>query len=286
MKCAGIVGGRGFVGRALAAALRERGWEARTISRRARPDDAAWRAWTPQDPASLAAALDGCDCAVNLAGILNSRPRRPEDFRRAHVDTTEAVVEACRRNGIRRLLHMSALNAAPDAPSEYLRTKGRGELLAHGAELATTSFRPSVIFGPGDGLLLRFAALLRFAPGVFPLACADAVFAPVYIGDVARRMADAALDEAAAGRRVPLCGPRHWTLREIVEYTAKLLRRRVRVVPLPDALARLQARVLEWAPGQPFSMDNYLSLQLDSVCPDNADLCPTALEDIAPSYVR
>jgi NADH dehydrogenase len=187
---------------------------------------------------------------------------------------------------------MSALNAAPDAPSHYLRTKAQGEEAVHraaGRAFHVTSFRPSVIFGARDSFTNRFAQLLRLAPGVFPLACPESRFQPVYVEDVARAYVEALDQHKCFGQRYNLCGPTQYTLQQIVEYLAQLLNRRVRVIGLTDTMSHLQALMLEFAPGKPFSLDNYRSLQLDSVCregfPSVFGLTPTALESVAPTWI-
>lgn len=290
-----ITGGSGFVGQVVARSLLSAHFRPRIISRREyKPEDEwddyldhiEWTRCDPYDKDDLARALHGCSAVVNLIGILNARLFTPGDFRRVHVYGVENTIAACRQAGVGRLLHVSALNANPAAPSEYLRTKGEGENLVHAADdLKPTSFRPSVIFGSGDSFLNRFVPLVRMAPGIFPLACADSVFAPVFVGDVADRIADAAGRPETAGQRINLCGPERWTLREIVEYIARLCGKRLHIVGLPNAVARLQAQVCEFIPGKPFSVDNYLSLQLDSVCNENDTLCTTVLTDVAPRYV-
>jgi NADH dehydrogenase len=201
-------------------------------------------------------------------------------------------VQACRETGVSRLLHMSALHAARTAPSHYLRTKALGEEAVHRAEspdFHVTSFRPSVIFGPGDGFLNRFAGLLRLVPGFFPLACPESRFQPVYVEDVVRAFADSFDNHKTFGQRYDLCGPKVYTLREIVEYVAQLMGKRLCVIGLPDGLSYLQALVLEVAPGKPFSLDNYRSLQVDSVCdrgfPEIFGITPVSLEEIAPTYI-
>jgi NADH dehydrogenase len=172
--------------------------------------------------------------------------------------------------GVTSYLHMSALHAdAERGPSEYLRSKGRGEVLALGATargIGVTTYRPSVIFGPGDSFFNRFAGLLQVLPGPFPLACPDARFAPVYVGDVVQAMVRSLDDPTTLGEGYELCGPRVFLLRELVEYTASRIGRRVWVLGLSDRLARLQAQVFQHLPGKPFTLDNYLSLQVDSVC--------------------
>ena len=285
MKKVAMIGGSGFVGQALMRSLLENGYHVRIVSRKSCDyKRAESRSYQPSNPASLKPALAGADVVVNLVGILNSRIGRDKDFYEAHVKLTQHIIDACQANSIRRYLHISALNADIKGPSFYLRTKGEAEALAHSAsDMLTTSFQPSVIFGPGDGILNKFAKLLKFSPPIFPLACATTVFAPVYIGDVVKHIVDSIPQESS--QRIQLCGPERYTLAEIVEMVARLIGRNIRVLALPDAISKLQAYVCNWVPGKPFSLDNYYSLQLDSVCTQSAK-CPTLLSQTAASCLR
>ena len=299
-----ILGGTGFVGRRLANRLTREGYELRVLTRD-REKAKEHLILLPKldlveadvhDGGRLAGHLEGCDAVINLIGILNER--RGADFNKVHVELAGKVVNACREQGIRRLLHMSALNAAPDAPSRYLRTKGEAEDLVHGAaDLRVTSYRPAAMFGPGDGLYNRFATLLKLAP-VFPLACAGARFAPVFVGDVAEVFARTLKDPDYHGRRLQLCGPETFTLREIVEYTADCLDLKRAILSLPDPLSRAQATMIDLGGflfrllgvEKPFSRDNYLSLRLDSTCPGGGDVArtgvaPTPVETVVPQYL-
>lgn len=289
-----VLGGGGFVGWHLVTRLNNMGKHVRVITRRReRHKQLLVLPFVEvvegniHDPATLEHFFADRDAVVNLVGILNERGHRGEGFRHAHVDLSKKVLDACRKTGIKRLLHMSALGADQgSAPSHYLRTKGEAENHVHTfgqPEIAVTSFRPSVIFGRDDGLFNRFAALLKIAP-VLPLACPGARFAPVYVGDVAERMGDALEDRTTFGQRYNLCGPEVWTLREIVAYIQRLKGWHRLVIPLPDRLARWQANVLEFVPGKPFSRDNYASLRIDSVCPEGAT-CPTPIEAVVPHYL-
>jgi len=232
--------------------------------------------------------LSDCDCVINLVGILNKRILHPQDFHQAHVELVRQVIHACRSAGIRRYLHVGALNANPQGPSEYLKTKYTGERLAFEADsLNVTSFRPSVIFGPEDSFLNRFARLLKLLPApLFPLACADTLFAPVYVNELATRVVESIDDDTTIGQSINFCGPKQYTLEQIVSYVAQLLGKRVKIIALPDSLAKLQARVCDFVPGRPFSFDNYLSLQMDSVCAESDTLCTTPMETIAPNYIK
>ncbi len=237
--------------------------------------------------------FQGCDAVINLVGILNESRRLGQSFRDIHVELVDRIVDAGREAGVRRFLHMSALNAsASKGTSEYLRSKGEGDNQAHTrghSSMKVTSFRPSVVFGPGDGFFNRFANLLRIAPGVFPLACPNARFQPVYVGDVADAFVQALHDRSTWERHYELCGPRVYTLRELVQYTARILGSRVQVIGLGDRLSRLQAKMLEYAPGKPFSYDNYLSMRMDSVCTsqglERLGIAPHTVESMVPLYL-
>lgn len=207
--------------------------------------------------------LAGADAAINLVGILNERGSDGSGFRKAHVELTGTLIDACRAAGVPRLLQMSALRAG-EGESAYLKTRGEAEAKVKAAPLAWTIFRPSVIFGPGDGLFFRFASLLRIAP-VLPLARPHAKFAPVYVGDVAEAFARAIAHKHSAGHVYELFGPRTIELVELVRWTARMIGKRRWIVPLPDALGVVQAFAGEWLPGKPISRDNFRSLKLDSI---------------------
>ncbi|MCI0401728.1 MAG: complex I NDUFA9 subunit family protein [Gammaproteobacteria bacterium] len=296
----GILGGTGFVGSHLVNRLTKDGYQLRVLTRSRERHRDLWVLPTVtlieadvHDPAELKQHLAGCDAVINLVGILNESGNDGSGFRYVHVDLPRKIVDVCRENRIKRLLHMSALNAdAERGPSFYLRTKGEAEDLVHTAasdDLKVTSFRPSVIFGPDDDFFNRFAKLLKLTPIFFPLACPKARFAPVYIGDVTEAFVRTISAPASYSKRYDLCGPREYTLKELVEYTAKTLRLHRIVIPLGDRLSRIQARTLEFVPGKPFSRDNYLSMQVDSLCRrsdlDVLGITPLALEAVVPEYL-
>jgi len=284
-----VVGGSGFVGRHLVAALAARG--ARVTVPTRRRDRAKHLILLPtvdvveadvRDPQVLAGLAAGRDAVVNLAGILHG-----PGFTATHVELAQAVVNACRAAGVRRLLHMSALGSDPAAPSEYLRSKGIGEQAVLAADdLAATVFRPSVIFGPEDRFLNLFARLAMLSP-VLALGSPDARFQPVYVGDVVRAMLAALDDRDAAGKRYDLCGPREWTLRELMEFVCAITGKKRLIIGLPDTLSYLQAWTMELLPVKLLTRDNYYSMQVPSVC-DCAfpfGIEPVALDATAPAWL-
>ncbi|HEV2109864.1 MAG TPA: complex I NDUFA9 subunit family protein [Gammaproteobacteria bacterium] len=292
-----ILGGSGFVGQRLAARLVERGHSVKVLTRRRFRHRELLVLPTLElveadvyDAGVLRREFEGMDAVVNLVGILNERGHSGAGFRLAHVELTEGVLQACRGARVRRLLHMSALNADKHGPSHYLRTKGEAAALVLAAkQLETAVFEPSVIFGPGDSFLTRFAALLQRVPLVFPLAFPKARFAPVYVGDVAEAFARCLESRPAPGQRYPLCGPRVYSLKQLVGYAAGLCGRRRLILGLPRPAAWLQAALMEWLPGKPFSLDNYRSLTKDSVSDEDGlaelHIAPTPLEAVAPLYL-
>ncbi len=273
-----LLGGSGFVGSRLAAALATRGYP--TVIPTRRLARARHLLVLPTirlietdigRPEALEAALRGSSVAVNLVGILNERGRDGAGFRRAHSQMAAQVVAACSRQGVRKLVHISALGANADSgPSHYLRTKGEAERVVMGAtSLAWTVLQPSVIFGPGDSFTNRFGNLLRRLPWVFPLAMPQTRFAPVHVDDVVEAVIRAIEDAATNGRTYQLCGREVLTLADIVRRIAGALGLHRRVIGLPRWASRLQARVMDFVPGKPFSTDNFLSLTVDSLCSDD-----------------
>lgn len=296
-----ILGGTGFVGQALCNRLSSAGYEFKVLTR-SREYNRDKLILLPgceliqtnvHDTERLSEHLSDCDAVINLIGILNEKGNSGKGFKHAHVDLAEKLITACEVNNIHRLLQMSALNAnAETGKSHYLRTKGEAEDLLHtnDAGIHVTSFRPSVIFGAQDSFFNRFASLLRITPLFFPLACSSSKFAPVYVGDVVEMMVRSLNDPNSYDKRFQLCGPKVYTLKELVRYTADTINIKRTIIPLNDILSRIQAAVFDFIPGKPFSTDCYLSAKTDSVCECNdlADYNIEAktLESVVPNYLN
>ena len=272
-----VLGGSGFVGGHLIEHLVRLGADITVPTRRLASARALWtqpRVSLVQtdatQPDALARLLPGHDAVVNLIAILHGSAA---DFERVHVELPRRLAAACDAAGVRRLVHVSALGAAEGAPSMYLRSKAGGEAVLRQAAqtrgLDVTLLRPSVIYGAGDHFLNLFARLQRVLP-VVPLAGAEARFQPVWVRDVAAALVRALADPATIDRTYEACGPDIYTLRELVRLAGQWAGvrggRGRPVIGVPAPLGRLQALLMEWAPGEPLmSRDNLDSMKVDNV---------------------
>ena len=297
-----VLGGTGFVGYHVVSQLAKAGHKVRVLTRHRERNRKLLVLPTVEvitadihDTSQLQKHFTDQHAVINLVGILNEPRDNGRGFHFAHVELTQKIINACQAKGIKRYLHMSALNAdASEGTSYYLRSKGEAEDLAHNANnIHVTSFRPSVIFGPADSFFNRFACLLFRTPLMFPLACATARFAPVYVEDVAQAFVKSLNSPFTYGQRFDLCGPKNYTLKQLVEYTAKEIEVHRKVIALGKFMSWLQASILEYAPGKPFSRDNYRSMQMDSICKDNGEalrsvfkIIPTSVEAVVPRYLK
>lgn len=299
MKRVLVLGGTGFVGRHVCEKLQREGWSTTVPTRRAL--NAAAVQHLPRltvveaqvhDEVSLARLLPGHDAVVNLIAILHGSDAA---FARAHVDLPARIASACQTSGVRRLVHVSALGAHLDAPSMYQRSKARGEDVLRTAGLALSILRPSVIFGDGDRFLNLFARLQSVFP-VVPLAGAGTRFQPVWVEDVAEAvlacLRDTGLPRSSIGQTFECAGPEQLTLAQLVQLAGRLGSRARPVIPLPGAIARLQAMAMELMPGEPLmSRDNLDSMAVDNVATgqwpglSSLGIAPASVHAIAPQYL-
>lgn len=306
MKRVLLLGGSGFVGSHVCNKLASRPWRITLPTRyevHARhlqhlPQVDVVRA-DVHDPAVLRSLVNGHDAVINLVAILHGDAAA---FDKAHVELTKNLARACLDAGVPRFVHVSALGAdglAPDkAPSMYLRSKSQGEALLTTATdegLQLTLLRPSVIFGDQDKFLNLFARLQKLFP-VIPLAGAQARFQPVWVEDVANAIVHCIETPRTVGQTYELCGPQVFTLRELVKLAgvfSGIRQGRGRpIVALPEALGRLQARLMSWLPGPTLmSVDNMDSMRVDIVASGKLPglqalgITPASLGAIGPTYL-
>ncbi len=289
-----ILGGTGFVGRSLINALSKENYTFTVITRDfdKNKDLAIYPnlKLIQEDVYNEKRMLEvskSHDVLINLIGILNEKGFRGKGFYLAHSKIARIILNVCKQNRIKRILHMSALNADPGGSSHYLRTKGEAESFLHtyGERFAdVTSFRPSVIFGTEDSFINRFSDLLKFIPFVFPLACAQTRFAPVYVGDLVNFMKDSIDDVSSFNKKIDICGPKIYTLEESVKIVIEVKGYSTKVIPLNNALSKFQAVIMEFLPGKPFSIDNFNSCLVDSISESGLKF-KTELESVIKQYL-
>src|SRR5712692_5607037 len=297
-----VFGGSGFLGRHVVRALCRRGYRVRVAVRR--PDLAGHLqplgrvgqihavAANLRYPASVEAAARDADIVINLVGILFERGRQSFDAVQAF--GAEAVARAAAAYGA-RLVHVSAIGAAEDAPSHYARSKAIGEKLVLAAVPSAVILRPSVVFGPEDDFFNKFAAIARFAPALPLIGGGHTLFQPVFAGDVASAVAAAIEGRAKAGQVYELGGPQVKSFKELMQFMLATIGRRRALVPIPFALAKLQASILQLMPKPLLTPDQVELLRGDTVVSGEAKregrtlealgIDPIAMATIVPSYL-
>lgn len=265
-----ILGGTGFVGRALLRRLSQAGHRLTVLVRR--PERHRDLLLIPNvrlvetvhfSDLFLRKQLREQDAVINLIGILHEKGKTT--FEQVHVDLARKLVAACSVEGVSRLLHMSALGASLDAPSVYLRSKAKAQALVHNSGLAVTSFAPSVVFGQGDHFVSTLYQMMSVLP-VMGVVCPQSQLTPVWVEDVVDVMVKSLVDKFAIGQHYELCGGRTYTMLELVRLIGEFVPSHTRLLPLSDGASRLMARFMGVMPTPLFSLDNYRSLQVPSVC--------------------
>ncbi|HSO07444.1 MAG TPA: complex I NDUFA9 subunit family protein [Pelomicrobium sp.] len=262
-----LVGGTGFIGRHLARSLAGRGRRVRLVAR-----SLGGAAGLPfedfvrgdlTDAAAMARVVDGAWAVVNLVGTTAARSER--EFYALHRDAPVQLAEAARRAGARRFIQVSAMGVAKEAPAAADRSKAAGEIGVREAFPAANVARPALVYGPGDHFFTRFAALARRAPAIPLIGGGRTRFQPMHVEDVAAAMARMLDDDAFAGRAFDLGAGEVLTFRELIERLCDAVGRRPWLVPIPFALAEAGARVAEWLPNPPMTVDQVRLLKTDKV---------------------
>ncbi len=296
-KIATVFGGSGFIGRYVVKRLAEAGFVVRVAVRH--PDSAGFLrmmgnvaqiepiAVSVTDPAAAAAAVVGAYCVVNLVGILVEK--RAGDFQRLQAEGAGIVARAAATAGVQRLIQISAIGANKASPSQYARSKAEGEAAVLAAFPAATILRPSLVFGPEDQFFNRFGAMAAMAP-VMPVIAGATRFQPVYVGDVADAVLHALMQPEAQGRIYELGGPEIFTFRELLAQILLMTGRDRPLLPIPMALARVQAAVMEHVPGKPLTRDQLILLGRDNVVGDYPGLAalgivPTPIAQVVPAQL-
>jgi NADH dehydrogenase len=266
-----VTGATGFVGRAVIQALRAEGHVVRCLVRRGSEHDLHGfeaiervEGHILESPEVLEAGMSGCDTVIHLVGIIREHKTRDITFERLHYEGTRHVLGAAARAGVRRYLHMSALGTRAGARSRYHRTKWAAEEAVRGSGLAWTIFRPSVIYGAGDGLVSMLAGMVRRLPIVPVVGDGRQRLQPVAVEHVAAGFARAVVTEASTKQTYVVAGPDTVSMLELLDLIGGALHRRVRTVRVPIGLMRPMAHALHRLPSFPLTPDQLLMLEEDN----------------------
>ena len=297
-----VFGGSGFLGRHVVRALAKLGYRIRVAVRR--PDLAGYLQPSGRVgqihavqanlryPGSVEAAARDADAVINLVGILFERGR--QRFDTVHAFGAETVALASAAFGA-RLVHVSAIGADERSPSHYARSKALGEKLARAAVPAAVVLRPSILFGPEDDFFNRFAAIARLSPALPLIGGGRTRFQPVFAGDVAQAVAAALDGRARDGEIYELGGPEAKSFKELMQLMLAIIERKRALIPIPFALARMQASLLQLMPKPLLTPDQVELLRRDNVVSDAArregrtlealGIDPVPMAAVVPSYL-
>jgi NADH dehydrogenase len=299
MTTVSVFGGTGFLGRRLVRRLAAEGAtlriavrsseRARSILGAADLDRVTIVRADVRDQVSVAAAVAGMDAVVNVVSAYVEKPG--VTFESVHVQGAKTVAQQAAAAGIPRLVLVSGIGADPQSRSPYIRARGRGEFVVRQAFPSATIVRPSAMFGPGDALFGTLAEIVRLLPVVPLIGGGRTPLQPVYVEDVAEAIVRLLADRGTAGQTYELAGPRVYTLRELVSFALRLIDKRRLLVPVPFAVAEIQARLFEFLPSPPLTTSQVDLLRADNLAsgalPGFRDLniLPKAIEDVVPTYI-
>lgn len=298
-----VFGGSGFIGRHLTQVLAKRGWRVRAAVRRPdlaghlQPLGAVGQIHAVQAnlryPDSVARAVEGADAVVNLVGILHEGGR--QTFSAVQAQGPRIVAEAAAKAGVASLVQLSAIGADAHSGADYARSKAAGEAGTLAAFPAAVILRPSIVFGPEDQFFNRFASMVRFMPFLPLIGGGETKFQPVYVGDVAEAIARSIEGRAKPGATYELGGPDVKSFKALMAYILEVTGRSRPLVPVPFAIARLQASVLEMLPAPLLTVDQVRMLETDNVVSAAAQaekrtlsglgISPATIESVVPSYL-
>lgn len=290
-----ILGGTGFVGKMLCARLVAQGHKLTVLSRR--PERHRDLEVLPtltlkkaniHDENSLVYYCTNVDVVINLVGILNAKDLAGKEFDKVHIELVRKIVSACHVQRVKQLIHFSALGAdAKDAPSLYLRTKGKAEeIITHAQNnfLHTTIFRPSLIMGPNADFINKFSKLIKYSPRIMLLPCASSLYAPVSIYDVIAAVDNSIINLACFNKRFDLCGPITYSLKNIVAIIAQGMHKKSFIIGLNTFFSLWLARILQFVPGKPITPDNVRSATIPSTSaesfPPELGVIPSGVEEL------
>jgi NADH dehydrogenase len=295
-----IFGGTGFIGQHICQELARAGYRLKIVTRF--PESAyeikpygdvgqiAAIQCNYNDAAAIENAIKGCDGVINLVGILYEKGRN--SFKRAHIDIPTVIAKACKKQHIKKFVHISAMGIQK-SKSKYAKSKLEGEKEIKQAFPNVTILRPSIVFGVGDSFFNLFAKLTIFMPFLPLIGGGQTKFQPVYVGDIAQSVAKiiSAHNQEFEGQTYNLGGPEILSFKQIYQRLFKNINRKKPLISIPWTMAKIQGAILSLAPKPLLTKDQVISLQSDNIIQngdktlDDLGIKPTAMETILPRYL-
>jgi len=298
-----LIGGSGFLGRHVVRALAKRGYRIRVACRRpdlaghVQPLGVPGQIMPVQAnvryPDSLAAVCEGAQAVVNLTGVLYSAGA--QSFDAIHVFGAEASARAAKAAKAKTFIQISAIGADANSASDYAKSKAEGEARARANFPGAIVIRPSIVFGPEDQFFNRFAAMARFSPALPLIGGGTTKFQPVFVGDIAKAVAQLIDANIASGKTYEFGGPEVESFRQLLDFTLQTIGRKRLLVPVPWPVARIQGMIMGLLPKPLLTSDQVELLKHDNVVSQDAirdgrtlqglGITPRGIEAIVPSYL-
>ena len=287
-----IFGGSGFIASELVYKLSENFKEIRVLSRNIEEckhvkvlKNVDVFLYDASNVSSYTKYLKDTDVVINTVGILNES--RKSTFEDVHFNFVKNLVNKSKENNVAKFVHLSALNADQNGPSLYLQSKGKADEFissSNDSKFKTVVFRPSIVFGERDSFFNRFNNLLKYIP-IFPLACPESMFSPIYVKDLSSFVEESILTDKYDNQSNDITGPKNYSFKELIKYILSITKTKCMVIPLNHTLSYLQAFGFTYiVPGKIFTIDNFKSLQIDNISTTGLK-GKTTIEEIVPSYL-
>ena len=241
--------------------------------------------YEPSNVSSYSMHVNESDIVINTVGILNES--RKQSFDDIHFDFVRKIINKSKESSVKKFIQLSALNADESGLSKYLQSKGKADKYI--SSMSSTSFktiifRPSIVFGEKDSFFNRFKSLLKLLP-VFPLACPNSMFSPIYVKDLTGFIKEASLTDKYDNTMQNVTGPKDYKFIELINFILSTMKIKRLIIPLNYSLSKLQAFAFTYLPGNIFTLDNFKSLQVDNISTGGLK-GTSSIEEFVPPYLN
>ena len=286
-----IFGGSGFIASEIVFKLNKHFKEVRLLTRNTEAcnhlkviKNIQIHLYEPSNVSSYSMHVNKSDIVINTVGILNES--RKQSFDDIHFDFVRKIINKSKESSVKKFIQLSALNADESGLSKYLQSKGKADKYISSmstASFKTVIFRPSIVFGEKDSFFNRFKSLLKLLP-VFPLACPNSMFSPIYVKDLTGFIKEASLTDKYDNTIQNVTGPKDYKFIELINFILSTMKIKRLIIPLNYSLSKLQAFAFTYLPGNIFTLDNFKSLQVDNISTGGLK-GTSSIEEFVPPYL-